>query len=233
MDTLIILAGGKGERLKDRLGDLPKPLIDINGKPLLERQIEWAKANGITRVIIYAGFRGDRIKRYFREHEHSGIEVQVILETPLAGTAGAVLHDLRNLPEQFVLLYGDLMISAPLRPMLDFHERMDAAVTLYLHWSTHPKDSDLVTVDVFGWIKSFCRDHEATKGISSAGLYVLKRSALRPYDSLEQPLDFGRHIFPLMIVNGDEIAGYIGKGYIKDIGTPERYDEVCAKFAEA
>ena len=96
MNQLVILAGGMGTRLRARLGDLPKPMIPIAGKPLLEHQIELAKSHGFHDIIIFACYRADLIERHFGDGSKWGLRVRTVVESEPLGTAGAVLagHDL-------------------------------------------------------------------------------------------------------------------------------------------
>lgn len=229
IDTLVIPAGGRGLRLKERLGDTPKPMAPINGKPLLEHQIEWAKKNGIKEVFILVGHGADDILVHFFNKGHW---IRFFKDQGEPGTAGALMNVIDVLPEQFVLLYGDLMIDLTLEPFRRFHDQMNADVSLFLHSTDHPADSDLVEIDGNNWVGDIYRDPlAADSGLSSAGLHIINRSALEHY-CIQPFKDFGKDLLPLMLSDPGRIAGFVGIGYIKDIGTPERYDEVCADFAE-
>ena len=101
MKQLVILAGGKGTRLKDRLGDLPKPMIPIAGKPLLEHQIELARAHGFTDVLLFVHYRADLIQQHLGDGSRWGLRLRYIVETEPLGTAGAVLAGFDQLAERF------------------------------------------------------------------------------------------------------------------------------------
>jgi NDP-sugar pyrophosphorylase family protein len=204
----------------------------IAGKPLIDHQIEWAIANEVTQVFILAGRKAKVISNHFA-YKRTDIDIQVIMDHRLMGTGGTILHAVLDgrLPGQFVMLYGDLMICAPLKPFLAFHERMCADVSCFIHPTDHPLDSDLVELNKGFWISRIYRSAHAVTGLSNAGLYIVNRSALNPYRRLKFPLDFGKELLPQMLNDEVRLAGYIGHGYIKDIGTPERYDQVCKEFA--
>ena len=102
---LIILAGGAGTRLRARLGDLPKPMIPIGGKPLLEHQVELAKKYGFTDLIFFVHYRADLIEKYFGDGKKFGVQIRYILEKEPLGTAGAVLAGFEELADRFVVLY--------------------------------------------------------------------------------------------------------------------------------
>src|SRR5438128_5893563 len=107
MKQLVILAGGKGTRLKDRLGDLPKPLIPIAGKALLEHQVELAKAHGFSDIVVFACYRPDLIEAQLGDGSRWGLRIRSVVEPQPLGTAGAVLAGLDWLADRFVVLYGD------------------------------------------------------------------------------------------------------------------------------
>jgi len=119
MKQLIILAGGKGTRLKDRLGDLPKPMIPIAGKPLLEHQVELAKKYGFNDLIFFVHYRSDMIEKHFGDGKKFGVQIKYILETEPLGTAGAVLAGFESLADRFLVMYGDSWLDTPYAPVVE------------------------------------------------------------------------------------------------------------------
>jgi histidinol-phosphate phosphatase family protein len=238
---LIILAGGAGTRLRARLGDLPKPMIPIGGKPLLEHQVELAKKYGFTDLIFFVHYRADLIEKYFGDGKKFGVQIRYILEKEPLGTAGAVLAGFEELADRFVVLYGDTMVNVDLKRIWDAHENSKVVATLLLHPNDHPLDSDLVEVDSESFVTAFHNRPYAEnvwrQNLVNAGLYVLEKSALKSFLSSTNShlpsaiLDFGKDIFPTMVRGGKKLLGYNSPEFIKDIGTPERYDKICAQFA--
>jgi D,D-heptose 1,7-bisphosphate phosphatase len=248
---LIILAGGAGTRLRARLGDLPKPMIPIAGKPLLEHQVELAKKYGFTDLIFFVHYRADLIEKHFGDGKKFGVQISYILEEKPLGTAGAVLAGFYKLAWRFVVLYGDTMVNVDLNRIWNAHERAKADATLLLHPNDHPLDSDLVEVNSESFITAFHnRPHAENvwrQNLVNAGLYVLEKDALATfhhfyYEVLKPQqraaLDFGKDIFPKLVRfekklprSGEKLLGYNSPEFIKDIGTPERYDKICVQFA--
>lgn len=233
---LIILAGGLGTRLKARLGDLPKPMIPICGKPLLEHQVELAVRHGFKRIALFVCYRPERIQEVLGDGSRWGAHLEYLVESQPMGTAGAVLAGWDHLQDRFLVLYGDTLVNVDLHRIWEFHQRKSAAGTLLLHPNNHPLDSDLVECDSEGRITAFHnRPHPAGawfQNLVNAGLYVLERRALEPFRHLVQgttpkSIDFGKDVFPAMLRSGEKLLGYSSPEYIKDIGTPERYDKVC------
>src|ERR1700733_6483171 len=102
----VILAGGKGTRLRDRLGDLPKPMVDICGKPLLEHQIRLLRAHGFVDVLLLLGYNPEPIRSYFGDGSAFGVRLQYVVEQKPLGSAGAVLGAVGFLDDRFAVLYG-------------------------------------------------------------------------------------------------------------------------------
>jgi len=231
---LIILAGGMGSRLKARLGDLPKPMIPIGGKPLLELQVELAKRYGFDKIIIFACYKPEVIRAHFGDGQRWGVEISYVVEEKPLGTAGAVLAGFESLEDRFVVLYGDTMINVDLGRIWKAHLEHAADATLLLHPNDHPLDSDLVETDEAGWVRAFHgRPHPPDRffqNLVNAGLYVVNKEAIRPLAEKPGYLDFGKDLFPSLLARGAKLLGYNSPEYIKDIGTPQRYDSVCAEF---
>lgn len=237
----IILAGGAGTRLRERLGDLPKPMIPISGKPLLEHQVELAASHGFKDFIFFLHHRAEIIESHFGDGSRWGVSIRHIVEREPLGTAGAVLAGFNQLAERFLVLYGDTMVNVDLGRLWSAHERGGAEATLLLHPNDHPLDSDLVEMAPNGRIIAFHnRPHPSgvwRQNLVNAALYVLEKRALAPLHASRTThhaptiLDFGKDIFPAMLARGATLLGYNSPEYIKDIGTPERYDRVCAEFA--
>jgi D,D-heptose 1,7-bisphosphate phosphatase len=234
MKQLVILAGGKGTRLKDRLGDLPKPMIPIAGKPLLQHQVELARAHGFTEVLMFVHYRADLIQQHFGDGNRYGLRIRYIVETEPLGTAGATLAGLEQLAGRFAMMYGDTMVNVDLTRLWNTHERSGADATLFLHPNNHPLDSDLVEMDSADWVTAFHNRPHATdkffQNLVNAGLYVFEKRALEPWRENKQPMDFGKDLFPAMLRRGSKLLGYNSPEFIKDIGTPSRYDWVCGQY---
>jgi histidinol-phosphate phosphatase family protein len=227
-----IIAGGMGRRLRERLGDLPKPMIPIGGKPLLEHQIELARKYGFTNIQILACHRADLIARHFGDGSKWSVEISYVVEQEPLGTAGAVLAGLDGLAEDFLVMYGDTMVNVDLDRFWQTHIASGADATLLLHPNDHPFDSDLVETDSDGWITEFHnRPHPTDRwfqNLVNAGLYAIRKESMSV--SNPGPMDFGKDLFPAMLGAGAKLRAYNSPEYIKDIGTPERYDKICAEF---
>ena len=231
----VILAGGLGTRLRDRLGGLPKPMVPFGGKPLLEHQVGLCVRHGLRDIVIFACYRADLIAAHFGDGRRWGANISYVIEPGPLGTAGAVLAGLGPLQDEFAVLYGDTMVNVDLARLARAHFHGGADATLLLHPNNHPLDSDLVETDDAGWVNAFHnRPHPPGRdfqNLVNAGLYIVKKSALAPWAGQPGKMDFGKDLFPALLRRGGRLLGYNSPEYIKDIGTPGRYDQVCAELA--
>jgi histidinol-phosphate phosphatase family protein len=229
----IILAGGKGTRLKERLNGLPKPLIDICGIPLLERQITLLKRHGFDDILILVNHAADQIEAFCARKENWGINVRCVDDGSPRGTAGAVLSILDQLDDDVLVVYGDTMLEIDLTHFRSFHDQnRKAAATLLVHPNDHPHDSDLIGFSDDGTITEiYPYPHLPGRYYPnqvSAALYFIRRDQFRRWTSLPPPLDFGKDLFAQMVDAGQILRAYKSIEYIKDSGTPARLDKVCA-----
>jgi len=229
-----ILAGGKGTRFKEVTKDvLPKPMVNIAGKPILQHQIEFLAKNNINKIILSVGYKADIIKDYFKEGKQFGVSIIYSEESKPLGTAGAFKYaeSLFNIErkEDVLVIYGDIIFDINLERMLNFHKCYNGLGTLFVHPNDHPYDSDLLKINNNNRIVKFISkpnlSDKVYQNLVSAGIYILKSNILK-YILPNRELDFGKDIFPDLIVSRKELYAYRSSEYVKDIGTPKRYSEV-------
>lgn len=228
----VILAGGKGSRLSGRSNGLPKPLVPVGGKALIEHQFELLARCGVRRATLLCGFGAAAVRGHCGDGARWGLQLKYVDESAPLGTAGAVMAALPELPEQFLVLYADTMVNVDLDRICAAHAASGAQATLFLHPNDHPWDSDLVETDQNGRVVAI-HSYPHPEGALlpnqvNAALYVLKASALSGFALPSQPLDFARHVFPELLRRDVHLHGYRSPEYIKDAGTPERLDHVEA-----
>jgi histidinol-phosphate phosphatase family protein len=224
-----ILAGGPGSRLKSRTGPLPKPMVPILGSPLLEHQFALCRQHGFLRILLLVHHAHDQIQAHFGDGSAYGVSLGYAHETSPRGTAGALHDALPHLLDTFLVLYGDTYVDVDLRRIWDAHVKHGADATLFVHPNDHPHDSDLVELDARSMVTALhpyphldeCHDNLAT-----AALFVMQRSGLDGMTSSETPTDLVRDACPAMLRAGRRLYGYVSPEYIKDVGTPERLDQV-------
>jgi D,D-heptose 1,7-bisphosphate phosphatase len=238
----VILAGGKGTRLQQISGDLPKPLVPIDGKPVLIHQLDCLARNGLARVLILAGYGSDAIAQTIG-HRFGDLEINYFVEERPKGTAGALLGAYSKLDESFFVLYGDTILNIDLQRMWHFHSLRQSDVTIMVHANSHPYDSDIVEFDEAGKIARF-HGYPHVDGLFlpnsvSAALYAVEKSALTEVANESQvgalgasrTRDICKDLFPELLRMGKKIYAYESREYIKDMGTPDRFDAVGRDIA--
>lgn len=225
MPPAVILAGGLGTRLGHLVREVPKPLLPVDGKSVLQRQIERLHDNMVRDVLLIIG-RGNRvIREHLADGSGMGVRVRYFEEPEPMGTGGALVRLRDRLPPEFLLLYGDLVFDVALEGLRRFHEAHGGACSIVVHPNGHPDDSDLVVLDsehrVVGLIPKRAERHTPYDNRVNAGLFLMRRSILdtvRPADVL----DLERDVLAPAIARG-QVYGYRTTEYIRDMGTPERY----------
>ena len=243
----LIMAGGKGTRIASVRSDIPKPMIPVLGKPILEYQIERLKAAGITDITLITGHLGNAIRNYFGDGSAFGVSIIYFEETYPLGTAGALFK--MELPdEDFILLNGDIIFDIDFERLVSFHRERGALASLVSHPNDHPFDSSLLVTEILSpetpgglpvetgrvtaWLtKEDPREYYRNR--VNAGIAVLSPELIsytRPVLVPRHPenpdkIDLDRDVLRPAISTG-RIFAYDTPEYIKDMGTPERLSEV-------
>lgn len=228
----VIMAGGKGTRLASVTKDIPKPMVPIDGKPLLEYQIENLKNCGIRDIILVIGYLGDVIKEYFGNGKHFGVHISYFMEETPLGTAGALRELYDQLENRFFLVFGDLFLNIDFQRFETYHQSKQALVTLFAHPNSHPYDSDIVVTDENGCVTEWSyKNSERTEdyeNLVNAGLYVVEREFVERLP-LHQKTDLEKDVI-VKKLDTKKIFAYRSTEYVKDIGTPERLNKVTADY---
>lgn len=228
----VILAGGKGTRLASIHAQIPKPMVPVGDLPILEYQINLLKAAEITEIFILVNHLKESIQQYFQFGERWGVKISYYEEVEPLGTVGGVKAIEENLREDFLVLYGDVMMDLDIKRLIDFHNAKNSDCTLVVHPNDHPYDSDLLDIDLDGRITAFhSKPHDPQqyyRNLVNAGCYIFTRKILN-YLKAGVKADFGKDIFPNL---ADEVKmfGYNTSEYLKDMGTPDRLEKVTRDF---
>ena len=229
----VIQAGGLGTRMRELTkNNIPKPKISLNGKPMLQWQIESAVRYGVNEFVIIVGHLGEKIREYFGDGSFMGVRISYITENEPLGSAGALyyLKD-RICSENFLFIFGDIMFDIDWKRMMKFHENHGGMVTVLVHPNSHPYDSDLLVLDEDSRLteidfKGKERDYWYENCVN-AGICILNRNIL---DGFEKPgkADFEKDVL-LPEIYRKSVYGYHTTEYVKDAGTLDRFREVCAE----
>ena len=227
IDVAVIMAGGKGSRLRSITNDeIPKPMVPVDGKPLLEYQVEALKEYGIKKIVMIVGHLGEKIMEHFKDGKDFGVDIDYIVEKEPLGTAGAFYY-LKDKTEakDFLLVFGDVFFDIDFDRMEDFHFKNDALTTLLAHPNGHPYDSDLIQTDDNGKVIGFdsknnVRDYWYDNMVN-AGMYIINRELL---ELVGEPvkIDFEKDILANQVKNEANIYAYHSPEYVKDVGTVDR-----------
>ena len=227
IDVAVIMAGGKGSRLLSITNDeIPKPMVPVDGKPLLEYQVEKLKSYGVKKIIMIVGHLGEKISGHFQDGRAFGVDIDYIFEKEPLGTAGAFYYlkdkiDAKN----FLLIFGDVFFDLDFDRMEAFHFKNSALTTLLAHPNGHPYDSDLIQMDDTGRVIGFDSKHNVRDywydNMVNAGMYILNKDLL---DLVKEPvkIDFEKDILANQVKLGANIYAYHSPEYVKDVGTVDR-----------
>lgn len=244
---VVIMAGGKGTRIASVNSEVPKPMIEIGGKPILQWQIENLKACGLTDIILVVGYMGEVIQGYFKDGTSFGVHISYFVESTPLGTAGA-LFKMSQLTDDFLLMCGDVILDVDFNRFIAFHHKNKAWASLMTHPNGHPYDSSLLVTKVLSpqelgglpvdthcvvqWMnkedeRSYYKNrvNAGIEIISPALLQETMRNYVPRHPENPDKIDLDRDVLKPNIQSG-RIYAYDTPEYIKDMGTPDRYYEV-------
>ena len=229
MQTAII-AGGKGTRIAEYYPNIPKPMIPLNGKPLLQHQIEMLVNQGLTQITLIVGYKSEVIENYFGNGFKYGAEINYIKEDTPLDTGGA----LSLLPkEDTLILLGDVYCNIDVDRLIAYHRNKQADITLFVHPNNHPQDSDIVVADDEGkvteWNAKSSADHNALRNLVNAGIYLINADMLPNGKAIKRNLN-RELIIPQIGVK--KVYAYRSTEYVKDMGTIERLRQVENDISE-
>lgn len=237
------MAGGRGTRISELFPDVPKPLIPIENVPVLEREIISLREQGFTDLVLTVSHMHEMIENYFGDGEKLGVRIEYFVEETPLGNAGALFK--LELKEDFLLLNADAVFDVDFNRMVDFHKQHGGLVTLFTHPNSHPYDSGLIMAssedEVLQWLAKEDERPIYYKNRVNAGLHVISPKVLelsgidgskigtKDKDGKTIKVDLDRQLLKPLAGTGTMFC-YDSPEYVKDMGTPERYDSVVNDF---
>lgn len=229
---VVIMAGGRGTRISELFPDIPKPMIPVCGIPVLEREISSLKEQGFTDIILTVGYKAESIMQHFGDGRKYGVQIEYFVEKEPLGNAGALFRIKDKLTEDFLLLNADAMFNVDFNRFVKFHKAHNGLVTLFTHPNNHPYDSGLIVANkekkVEQWLTKEDKRPKYYQNRVNAGLHVINPEALDLKVTTDK-VDLDSQVLKPLCSSG-KIYCYDSPEYVKDMGTPERYETVCKDF---
>ncbi len=225
----ILLAGGKGTRLRPLTIHTPKPIVPIFERPFLHYQLDLLKqVPEIDEVILSLNYQPRRIEEIFGDGSDLGIGIRYVVEPAPLGTGGAIRYAGETLRESVVVFNGDILTEVDLKAVIALHRERNAKATIVLTPVENPSAYGLVETDAQGNVRRFLEKpnaDEITCDTINAGIYVLEPDT---FDRIpkDTPWSIERSFFPSLIERRETFIGYVYRGYWIDIGTPDKYMQV-------
>lgn len=221
----VIMAGGKGTRLRPLTSNQPKPMVPIVNVPCMEHIVRLLKRHGFEDVLVTLEYMPEAVRGYFGEGSGWGVRMEYSVEEEPLGTAGSVKLVEDRLTERFIVVSGDALTDVDLREALAFHEERGAEATLVLKEVEDPSEFGIVVVEDDGRVSGFQEkpdEEEVFSHTANTGIYVLELGILENIPEGRE-YDFSEELFPRLLEEGRPVYGYVAEGYWEDIGNIEQY----------
>ena len=206
----MLLAAGRGTRLRPLTETVAKCMVEINGKPVLEHNVERLREHGVTDILINLHYLPKAVSNHFGDGSRFGVRIRYAYEPELLGTAGAVRNTAAFFDAPFFVWYGDNLSTCRLDRLRAFHEAKGSVATIALHHRDDPTQSGIVGLDEQDRITRFLEKPRPEQVFShwvSAGILALEPRALEAIPRTGAP-DFGRDVFPALLERGAPVYGY-------------------------
>ena len=247
---MIIIAGGKGERLRPLTDKTPKPMLKVDGKPILEHIINLFKKNGVNEFIITVCYLQSKITSYFGDGSKFGVSIKYIHENenkPL-GTAGGIALAKNVINDTFIICSGDILRELDIKKMVAQHKKTKALVTLHVYERSGPNPKSMVVFDKKRWILEFVerpfgfaqgkpdRKHLGfqarfqAKSVWANGSFYVFEPNIFDFIPENKPCDFGRDIFPKLLKNKKRLFAFPYSKFFIDVGNMEKLKKARREF---
>ena len=225
-----VLAGGKGTRLRPITYEIPKPLVPLQNKPILEHVIDLLRTYDVRDIIISIGYLGEKIKEYFHDEKRLGVKITFVEEQEELGTGGPLRLAKNILKETFIMVNGDNLLNIDLYKMYQFHTETRATATIALTTVDDPSNYGVAVLEGNKIVKFVekPRREDAPSKLINTGLYILEPKVIDLVPP-SGPSFIEKDVFPRIAEKG-ELYGYLFSGQWFDTGTPERYEKALKEW---
>lgn len=224
MIKAVLMAGGKGSRIRPLTLSRPKPLIPVANRPMIEYIVEKIRNSGYNELVVTLSYLKNQIKTLLKE-DYSDMNIKYSVEETPLGTAGGVKKASKYLNDTFFVLSGDVLVDVDLNKLLNFHKKNNALATMVLTPVENPSHFGIATLDNQKQIIKFLEkpsNCEIFSKLANTGTYVLEPEIF-DYINKKVEVDFSQDIFPKLIEEKRGIYGYVFEGYWNDVGRPRTY----------
>ena len=230
----VIMAGGFGTRIQPLTNSIPKPMLPIMNRPMMEHILKKVKSAGITDIVVLLYFKPEVITDYFKDGSDFGVNITYVKPDDDYGTAGAVKKAEKYLDETFMVVSGDLVTDFDFKEIIGYHQVKGSKLTITLTSVEDPLQFGVVITDKEGRILRFLEKPgwgEVFSDTINTGIYIIEPEILK-YIPENVSFDFSKDLFPLLMKQGITLYGFKAKGYWRDVGNPESYREVYKDIFE-
>jgi mannose-1-phosphate guanylyltransferase/phosphomannomutase len=221
----VIMAGGEGTRLRPLTSNMPKPMMHLANRPMMEHIVQLLQKHGFDDIVVTVAFMANNIRSYFGDGSEFGVRmVYATEETPL-GTAGSVRNAMDELDERFLVISGDVLTDIDLSRIVEFHEQRGAMATIGLTAVENPLEFGIVITNEDGTIERFLEKPGWGQVFSDTvnnGIFVLEPEIF-DFIAPDRPVDFSSEVFPALLEQRKPLYGYVCEGYWEDVGTLAAY----------
>src|SRR5919199_234066 len=232
----VVMAGGEGTRLRPMTSSMPKPLLPVANRPIMEHVLRLLKRHGLNETVVTVQFLASLVKNYFGDGEELGMELSYANEEKPLGTAGSVKNAEEALKDDaFLVISGDALTDFDLTELINFHKEKGALVTVCLTRVPNPLEFGITIVDEEGRVERFLEKPTWGQVFSdtvNTGIYVMEPEVF-DYVAAGEQVDWSGDVFPQLLKEGKPIFGYVAEGYWEDVGTHESYLKAQADVLEA
>ncbi|HBZ00270.1 MAG TPA: nucleotidyltransferase [candidate division Zixibacteria bacterium] len=221
----VIMAGGFGTRLRPLTANIPKPMVPMAGKPVMEHIINLLKKHGIEEIISMLYFQSEQIESYFGDGSRWGVKMSYIRAEADFGTAGSVKNAQKYLDDPFIIISGDVLTDFDLTEAINFHRKRKAQATIVLTRVENPLSYGIVITNNTGKITRFLEKPgwgQVFSDTVNTGIYILNPEVLG-YIPSKKEFDFSKDLYPYMLSKKMKLFGHVAPGYWRDIGNIEEY----------
>ncbi|HET7418743.1 MAG TPA: NDP-sugar synthase, partial [Candidatus Dormibacteraeota bacterium] len=221
----VVMAGGEGSRLRPLTSSLPKPLVPVAGRPIMEHILLHLRRHQLRDVVATVQYMGASIRNYFGDGSEQGVALTYSVEDSPLGTAGSVMLARQQLNETFVVISGDSLTDIDLGAAARFHRERKAIATIVLKPVPNPLEYGVVVVDEGGAVQRFIEKPswgEVISDLANTGIYILD-PAVFEFFRAHEVVDWSGDVFPKLLKEGEHVFGWIADGYWEDVGSHSAY----------